>query len=406
MSYTETTSRSWFSRMSGGFKAIFIGLLLVIGMVVMLFWNEGRAVKTAKALAEGAAAVISVDATAPDPANEGKIVHIAGNVTPNGAPQDTALGISAPGAVALERSVEMYQWREVRRSETRTKIGGGEETVTTYSYEKVWSPSPISSSNFKIPAGHHNPAFPWPGETFTIPSVSLGGFQISGSRAASIASSQPVALDPRQIAAVSRAASNGGRYGRNANGIIYFGDPQTPQIGDYRISFAIKSLSQASFVAAQQGSTLVPYETSNGREIFLSQPGINEASAMFDDAITSNTVFTWFLRILGLVLMYVGFRLMLSIIGIAGDVIPFIGSILRMGTGIVAFVLTALLGPLIIALGWFAYRPLLSIGIMMVGLTVAVFGFGWGRKKASSAEQENPNSEDGDDTEFGRSAAS
>ena len=40
-------------------------------------WNEGRAVRTAESLEEGAGAVVSVPADAVDPGNEGKLVHVS-----------------------------------------------------------------------------------------------------------------------------------------------------------------------------------------------------------------------------------------------------------------------------------------------------------------------------------------
>ena len=63
-SFTETTSVSWFGRLRNSVGGVVIGLLLIIGMVVLLFWNEGRAVTTARSLAEGAGAVVSVGADA------------------------------------------------------------------------------------------------------------------------------------------------------------------------------------------------------------------------------------------------------------------------------------------------------------------------------------------------------
>ena len=62
---------------------------------------------------------------------------------------------------------------------------------------------------------------------------------------------------------------------------------------------------------------------------------------------------------------------MLSIFGVIGDIVPFIGSIIRMGTSAIALVLTLLVGPLVIALAWIAYRPVLAIGIIAVGVAIA-----------------------------------
>lgn len=40
------------------------------------------------------------------------------------------------GAIALQRSVEYYQWVEVAKKTKKDKLGGSEETVTTYTYER------------------------------------------------------------------------------------------------------------------------------------------------------------------------------------------------------------------------------------------------------------------------------
>ncbi len=58
--------------------AAVLGGLMAIATVPTLFFNEGRAVKTAHALAEGAAAVVAVDANQLDQLNEGKLVHLSG----------------------------------------------------------------------------------------------------------------------------------------------------------------------------------------------------------------------------------------------------------------------------------------------------------------------------------------
>ncbi len=51
-SYTEVSSRGWFSRIVGALVGIPIGLLLFLASFVVLFWNEGRSVRTARSLPE------------------------------------------------------------------------------------------------------------------------------------------------------------------------------------------------------------------------------------------------------------------------------------------------------------------------------------------------------------------
>ena len=51
-----------------------------------------------------------------NPANEAKLVHLQGNTVTKSGAHDTALGLNAPGAIRLQREVEMYQWIERQES--------------------------------------------------------------------------------------------------------------------------------------------------------------------------------------------------------------------------------------------------------------------------------------------------
>ena len=64
---------------------------------------------------------------------------------------DSQFGVGAK-AIALKRRVEYYQWVEHASSSSEDKLGGSQETTTTYSYSLEWVPSPVQSSEFKDPA--------------------------------------------------------------------------------------------------------------------------------------------------------------------------------------------------------------------------------------------------------------
>jgi len=74
---------------------------------------------------------------------------------------------------------------------------------------------------------------------------------------------------------------------------------------------------------------------------------------------------------------------MTMILPVIGDVIPFIGTIVGAGTSLLALVFTLLVGPVVIAIGWFAYRPLLSIGIIAAGVLLA--GLFWYMRRKPAA---------------------
>ncbi len=383
-SFREVSQVSWFGRLRNSVVGVLIGLLLIIAMIVLLFWNEGRAVMTAKSLAEGAGLVVSVEDTPVEPSNDGKLVHVSGVTTASMIPTDTDFGIAAAG-LRLERSVEMFQWRESSSSETTTKLGGGQETVTTYSYSKAWSDRPIQSSDFKQPTGHQNPPMEIRGRDFAVPEASLGAFRLGSEIIARIGGGSRFDLGPSNLTAVENAYAGRQRISIS-DGRIYLGsDPTSPRIGDYRISYTLVPLGPLSLVGRQSGDTLQPYQTQAGDALLLVQPGTHTAAAMFDKAVSDNTVLTWILRGVGLVLLFVGFLLFASPLGVMADVIPFLGSIVRLGTGVLAFAAALLAGTITIGIAWFWYRPLLSITLVAITLAVAAFLSWLGRRKAVPA---------------------
>ncbi|SIQ74941.1 Protein of unknown function [Rhizobium sp. RU20A] len=371
MSFSETTHTSWFTRLKNGVVGIFVGLILVVGMIVLLAWNEGRAVKTYEALIEGAGLVIPVASDVIDPAHEGKLVHLSGKVVPDGTPEDPAFSVSATGAAGLRRDVEMFQWVEESRSETKKTLGGGEETVTTYSYKKDWQSRPVDSSRFREAEGHANPPMPFESDHFSVPSAHIGAFVVDGETIANLGTTKPLPLSPDMVRQIEQTIATGLPVSTDGTTLFVAENRNAPAIGDLRIRFQRQDVSEASLVGAQSGNGIRPYTTSNGRSLMLAEAGIVSAPDMFASAESENTIITWLVRFAGLVGLYIGFSLTLSILGVIADVIPFVGSIVRFGTGLIAFALTLIIGPTVIALAWFAYRPLLSIGLIAGGAALA-----------------------------------
>ena len=102
---------------------------------------------------------------------------------------------------------------------------------------------------------------------------------------------------------------------------------------------------------------------------------------MFDEALATNTMWTWLIRLGGFIAMLIGFKMIFSVVGVLGDVIPFVGDVFRFATGIAAFALAAILSTAIIAIAWFYYRPLLSLGILALGAAIAAAAFYLGKTR-------------------------
>ncbi|MER8895546.1 TMEM43 family protein [Mesorhizobium sp. M0676] len=389
-SFREVTSVSWFGRIKRAVGGVIFGLMLIVLMVIGLFWNEGRAVQTARSLSEGSGAVVSVGADSVETANDGKLVHVSGLVTADSGLADPDFGIATQG-LRLSRSVEMYQWKEESKSETTKKLGGGEETVTTYSYSKVWDDSQIDSSDFKKPDGHQNPPMEIHGRTFQIPEGKLVAFDLDTPVLDRIEGDKDYSLSADQSAAI-KAAYTGTKPLSIVDGKIFLGnDNTTPALGDYRIGYELAPLGVISIIARQAGSRFEPYQTQAGDALLMVDTGNVPAEKMFADAVSANTLITWLLRGAGLLLLTIGFALFLSPIGVILDVIPFLGSMARMGTGIIAFVLAILVGTVTIAIAWFWYRPLLAVAILAAGVIAAVIVYRIGRSRRPTVPVVAPN---------------
>src|SRR3982751_6482704 len=107
MAITEVTSQSWLGRIKESFKGILIGIVFFIASFPILWFNEGRAVRTEKSLKEGQGAVVSVQNDHVDPANEHKLVHMSGRAITAETLSDPEFLI-ARNAIKLKRTVEMY----------------------------------------------------------------------------------------------------------------------------------------------------------------------------------------------------------------------------------------------------------------------------------------------------------
>ena len=383
--FSETTSKSWLQRLREALSGILTGLFFLLASTVLLFWNEGRAVMTANALHEGAGQVVEANVQTLDRALEGKLVHVSGPLRITTSPRDADLEVSA-AALRLDRKVEMYQWRENKTSKTQKTLGGGEETVTTYAYERVWSDAEHKSDGFRGPQGHANPAFPLKSKSFAG-TARLGVYDIGAERASGIGTSAPLALDDKQAAMI------GARLRQPANivdgAVVVSRDPSRPQIGDLRISYSVAKADQASIVAAQKGQELVPFMASNGRAIFLSREGLVAAPAMFENALQGNALVTWLLRLGGLLLAIVGFQLILRIASVIADVVPFFGNIVAAGTGLVATLLGACLATLVAGMAWIYYRPLVGLGLLVIA--AAAIALVWRKTRgAGQAAQRAP----------------
>ena len=152
MAYQEVTTTGYGTRVGNSFKAIGSGFLMFVIGTALLWWNEGRAVKTEKMLDEvGGNYVEMENPNKKDASLDGELICGSAMATTEDSLVDSQFGIGAK-AISIRRNVEYYQWVEHSETKREDKLGGKEVTTTTYTYTKEWVSSPIQSSDFHDPA--------------------------------------------------------------------------------------------------------------------------------------------------------------------------------------------------------------------------------------------------------------
>ena len=358
MSVKRVTTQSWHSRLGKSLSGVLGGIALFIVSIVLLYWNEGRAVDTALDLAEGESSVVSLEKIdAIDPSTKGELVHLTGPAESGETLRDEAFGIEIH-ALKLRRNVEMLQWREHAESKTRTKLGGGTETVTTYTYEKTWSDALIDSSRFEDPDGYLNPKTkPLDSLDIEASEIHLGAYRLGPGLVNKLSRFNELSPPPELP------------DGHTAEGNVIFrsADPNAPQIGDLRITYKAAMPEVISVIARNNDGLLDGYRARKGSAIQLLEYGEVDAAAMFESAKSANKTLTFGLRILGIILMFVGANSVMGPITVAADVLPLLGRITRFGTSLISAIITLPVAFLTIAIAWIVHRPMIGIGLIIVG---------------------------------------
>ena len=178
-SMAYVTHQSFASRMCGGLCGSLVGVAIYLLTFLLAGWNEGAYISGLEVLEHAYEVVDEHPCNAASLPQDGSLVFLEGCQLA-GLPEWPAgdFQLSGPRTGAwFETAVEMYQWREVRHSETRKDaVGGGSTTVTWHSHESRWfstaQPSPqncdqsrptdpcMPSTACHAGQGHCNPPLP------------------------------------------------------------------------------------------------------------------------------------------------------------------------------------------------------------------------------------------------------
>ena len=355
-SITETTTTGWLSRIGSSLVGVLIGMILLPCAIFLLSWNEGRAVTAATGLKRGLSTIVEVSADTVNQQNNSKLVYLNGTVSGATPAVDPWNKLSATGLLRLQRKVEMYQWLERESETTSNNIGGSQTTQKTYTYSLGWTETAVNSAQFKVPAGHQNPAMPLKSQSFDASLVKIGAFTLDKS----------LVQDLTNFEAVETLTQAPAGYRVQGN-LLYKGvNPDQPVLGDVRVTYSAIAAQTYSIAAQQNNSTLTTYQdVKNDYKIALIEPGVVSAQKLFADQASTEQMITWACRIGGFLLLLIGFNLIMGPLAMLVAFLPFLESLVGVGTFLVALGLSIPITLVTIAVAWLASRPLVGGGLLI-----------------------------------------
>ena len=301
-------------------------------------------------------------------------------------------------AIKLIRSTEFYQWVEHQHSETKDKVGGGQETVTTYTYSKEWVSSPVNSSSFEDPdyRGIDNSVLMnVESQSWQAQNVTFGAYTFPESLISQMNDAKAFQLELKpevlqyyetEFHRVYNVSDTQSFMHPNGNQLYLGVNPSSPTVGDVRITYKEVLPGDVSILAKVNGNTFEKYTAKNGYSLITLEDGIVDADQMFANEHAANKTMAWILRLLGVLLVFWGFKNIFNIITQLLKVLPFLGNIADLGVNLVAGILTAVWCLVVIAIAWLWYRPLL--GILLLLIAAALIWFLGKKSKEKKAQKE------------------
>ena len=155
---------------------------------------------------------------------------------------------------------------------------------------------------------------------------------------------------------------------------VYLGlSPNSPQVGDVRVTFTKVPPADISLIAQVDGSTFKAYRAKNGQSFSRVQMGTVGVDEMIEQARSENNMLTWVLRLVGVLLIVIGLKGMFGLLPMLFKVLPFLGSIVDAGVGLVSWIFGLAWSLIIIAIAWLVFRPIIGISLLVLAIAGIVF---------------------------------
>ena len=326
MAHVRVTRTGFLGNLMNSVMGIPIGILLFLISFWVLFKNEG--LPNMGKIAESQSSEVAADETGHD----GDFVSVTGTLESSSMVGDPDF-LSPGNYINLSREVEMYAWVEHSESETRDKVGGGTETITTYSYELEWTSSP-RTTGMDDPS-YNNPAMTISAGSWEGDSANVGAWNIDIGDARWPGGDR---LSPSGLPLLGQAAR-----GTIQGEYIYlgYGSPNSPSIGDHRISFrALQPGGEVTAFGEASGGNLVAHDVAD-RSFLRVLSGDREAA--ISTLKLEAAALKWGLRILGFLLMWFGMQMVFAPLHAVAGILPFLKRGTKSLIALITFPIAAIL---------------------------------------------------------------
>ena len=365
----KVTRRGFGSNLLNSVIGVFIGFLVLIGSVCLLFYNEVKP----------NAADAARDATELTAANaaslEGEAVWVKGELTAGTTVNDTTY-IKGTDFVYLVREVEMYAWIEEEHTETQDDWGGGTTTTTTYTYKKQWTRLVPNSVNFDK-SGHDNPPKDIDDKTLVGDNLAIAGYSLGGS----ISFANATVTFAPTTTNINEGTPSGKYIYLQSTAIT------NPAVGDYRLSYYyILNNTEGIVLGKLSGTSIVKLEFTSKGVIKTSSSiyrffNVDTIGGVISMLSSENKTLLWVLRIVGTVAMLVGFLLLFGPIQAIAGIIPFLKKVTGAIVFVIALALTLVLSFLTILIANILNNWISLIAMIAVVVLLMTFGVIKARKK-------------------------
>ena len=331
-------------------KGILGGFIALIISIVLLWWNEGNAVKNIRTTAEMEKMCVDIKSDSIDSKNDGKLVATHGEITNEEELLDNEFGVKIKTPI-MKRIVELYQWTEESSTDS--------DDYTTYSYNKEWSSELIDSERFHQ-SGHENPQQKiYDDLIFTSNDVKVGAFTLDSYQVKKLSTKASFSeFNPDIISKLNLSVYD--------NYLTTSSDLSNPQIGDTRISFVYNDSTEVSILAVQKGNTFVDFVSSTGKHINKIVDGNHTSSEMINIIKNENNIMKWIFRISGIIICVIAVGSILKPICRITSYIPILGGLINSAVGLISVILGLCISLMVIAIAWIRFRPLIGIGLLII----------------------------------------